>query len=102
MSPHIRFSTYFGRFVLRFCRRCLFLIQFIYTASFDTAFVLGKALVAPLKLNILTKLELQAAVLGTRIANFVKRESTLPITQTFFCSDSSTVIQWIRNSQKRQ
>ena len=50
----------------------------------------------------LKKLELQAAVLGTRIANFVKRESTFSITQTLYWSDSSTVIQWIRNSHKRR
>ena len=79
-----------------------FVYDFSNTDTFDTAFVLGKARVAPLKQHTITKLELQAAVLGTRIANFVKRESTLPISQTFFWSDSTTVIQCIRNSHKRQ
>ena len=79
-----------------------FVYDFPNTDTFDTAFVLGKARVAPLKQPTITKLELQAAMLGTRIANFVKRESTLPISQTFFWSDSTTVIQWVRNSHKRQ
>ena len=79
-----------------------FVYNFPNTDTFDTAFVLGKARVAPLKQHTITKLELQAAVLGTRIANFVKRESTLPISQTFFWSDSTTAIQWIRNSHMRQ
>ena len=64
--------------------------------------MLGKASVAPLKQHTITKLELQAAVFGKRFANFVKRESTSPITQTFFCSDITTAIQRIRNSPKRQ
>lgn len=72
------------------------------TEDFETTFVLGKARVAPLKQHTITKLELQAAVLGTRIAKFIHKESTLPIIETFFWSDSSTVIQWIRNSHKRQ
>ena len=63
---------------------------------------LGKARVAPFKQHTITKLELQAVELATRIANFVNRESTLPITQTFYESDSSTVIQWIWNSNERQ
>ena len=64
------------------------------TDTFHTEFVSGKARVAPLKQHTITKLELQAAI---------KRESNLPISQTFFCcSDSSTVIEWIRNSHKRQ
>ena len=103
MTTRTCLSTNFLRhFVLRFRRRCLFRLQFSQNDTFDTAFVLGKARVAPLKQHTITKLQLQAAVLGTRIANFVKRESTLPISQTFFCSDSTTVIQWIRNSHKRQ
>ena len=53
-----------------------FAYDFPNTDAFDTAFDLGKARVAPLKQHTITKLELQAAVLGTRIANFVKREST--------------------------
>ena len=32
----------------------------------------------------------------------LKRESSLPIMQIFFWSNSTTVIQWIRNSHKRQ
>ena len=71
------------------------------TDTFDTAFVLGKARVAPLKQHTKAKLELQAAVLGTRIANFVKRESTSATSQTLYWSDSSTFIQWTRNSLKR-
>ena len=46
------------------------------TDSFDTVFVLGKVRFAPLKQHTITKLKLQVAVLGTRIPNFVKKETT--------------------------
>ena len=70
----------------RFVHSAFAVAYFVYdlanTDTFDSAFVLGKARVAPLKQHTITKLELQAAVLGTRIANFVKRESSLPITHS--------------------
>ena len=71
------------------------------TDTFDTVFVLGKGRVAPLKQHTRTILEHQAAVLGTRIAKIVDRESTLPITQLIYYSEGSTIIQWIRKSHKR-
>ena len=63
------------------------------TDTFDTDFVLGKERVAPLELHTITKVELQRAVPGMRIANLVKRESTLPNKQNIFCPI-------LQNSQK--
>ena len=50
---------------------------FVYSSSatrqISSAFVLGKARVAPLKNTQITKLELQAAVFGARLAKFIRR-----------------------------
>ena len=67
-----------------------------------TTFVLGKARVAPLKQQTITKLELQAALFGARLAKFITREQRLPITSTHLWTDSSTVLQWIYGSEKKQ
>ena len=96
--PHILCDASYSPFATVAC----FVYDVPYTDTFDTSFVLRKAPVAPLKQHTITELEIQVAVLGTRIANFVKRESALPIIQTFYWSDYSAVIHWIRCSHKRQ
>ena len=66
------------------------------------SFILGKARVAPLKQHTITKLELQAALIGSRLCKFIKNEHTLFIADTVLWTDSTTVLQWIRGSEKRQ
>ncbi|XP_071088959.1 uncharacterized protein [Haliotis cracherodii] len=64
-------------------------------------FVAAKARVAPLKALTLPRLELQAAVLASRLATTVKQEMTVSFDQVFFLSDSVIVLSWIRG-QSRQ
>ena len=56
---------------------------------------MGKAKVAPILQQIISKLELAAAVIGVWVAFFIKQQLDLSIIKTTFWSDSSTSLQWI-------
>ena len=47
------------------------------------------------------RLELQAAVLGTRIAEFIKRETRRQIAKCSFWTDSKNVLAWIKSTDQR-
>lgn len=66
-----------------------------------TAFVAGKTRCAPLKTLTIPRLELQAAVLATRLHQTIKANHNLFVTQTIFWTDSRTVLQWLRSTQRR-
>ena len=70
--------------------------------TISVVFVFGKARVAPIKLQTITELELQAALLGSRISKFICREHRITLSRTLFWTDSSTVLQWIYGSANRQ
>ena len=61
----------------------------------QTAFIIGKARVAPMKLLTIPKLELQAALLASRLKRFVEDSLTIPINKVNLWTDSTTVCQWI-------
>ena len=63
------------------------------TRQISSAFVLGTARVAPLKQHTKTKLELQAAVFGARLAKFIRREQRINISSTHMWTDSTTALQ---------
>ena len=67
------------------------------TDEHTTVFVSSRARVSPLKPVSIPRLELQAAVMGSGLANTVKQEHDLPIKRTVFWSDSTTVLLWIRS-----
>ena len=81
-------------------------VYFVYrqspTSPREVSFVLGKARVAPLQQHTITKLELQAALLGSRLAKFIQREQRLTINAIHLWTDSTTVLQWIDGSHQRQ
>ena len=56
-----------------------------------------KAKVSPLKKETLSKLDLQAAFIGTRL-KFALEQSQLSANKVYAWTDSMTTMQWITNS----
>ncbi|XP_065180445.1 uncharacterized protein LOC135811008 [Sycon ciliatum] len=69
--------------------------------STRVAFVFGKSRVAPLKPVSIPRLELQAALMASRMADTVRKEHDLPTDRIVLWSDSMTVLRWIRADARR-
>ncbi|XP_075250867.1 uncharacterized protein LOC142343063 [Convolutriloba macropyga] len=67
----------------------------------QTAFVIGKCKVAPVKQLSVPKLELEASVTGVRLLNFVRHELSVEISNVFYWTDSQVVFDWIGSSKKQ-
>jgi transposase InsO family protein len=67
----------------------------------DVRIIMSKTRVAPLKPLSIPRLELQAAVMATRLAKTIKEELELNFDKTVYWTDSSTVLRWIRNDARR-
>lgn len=67
----------------------------------DVSFIVGKTKCAPRKTLSIPRLELQAAVLATRLLNTIVESHNINITKITMWTDSQTVIQWIRSTQRR-
>ena len=65
------------------------------------SFVLGKSRVAPLKVMSIPRLELTAAVVAVKLNRLIRNELEYPIDDTIFWTDSSMVLQYIRNESRR-
>ncbi|XP_062542139.1 uncharacterized protein LOC134210130 [Armigeres subalbatus] len=63
--------------------------------------VSSRVKVAPLKPMSVPRLELQAAVLGARLAVAVRSNHTFNIAQQVFWTDSTTVLSWITSDVRR-
>ncbi|XP_055622870.1 uncharacterized protein LOC129766370 [Toxorhynchites rutilus septentrionalis] len=61
----------------------------------------AKTKVAPLKPLSIPRLELQAALIGSRILENISKALTIPIAARFLWSDSSTVLAWLRSETRR-
>lgn len=69
--------------------------------TYHISLVMAKSRVAPLKPDLDTvRLELQAALVGTRLRKFVQSELQIEIAGTFMWSDSSIVLCWIRSEPR--
>ncbi|XP_065094804.1 uncharacterized protein LOC135715461 [Ochlerotatus camptorhynchus] len=63
--------------------------------------VSAKTKVAPIKLLSVPRLELQAAVIGTRLMKSIIANHTLQIKRKVLWSDSSTVLNWLRSDPRK-
>ena len=63
--------------------------------------VLGKSRVAPAKHLTIPRLELAAATLAVKLNAFISNEIQLKIDDTIFWTDSTIVLQYIRNTTSR-
>ncbi|XP_055604623.1 uncharacterized protein LOC129752861 [Uranotaenia lowii] len=71
------------------------------TGGYACALVAAKTKVAPLKHWSIPILELQAAVIGSRLRKFIEEGHTFEIKRCVLWSDSSTVLAWIRSDHRR-
>ncbi|XP_055622547.1 uncharacterized protein LOC129766115 [Toxorhynchites rutilus septentrionalis] len=70
-------------------------------SEIQVAFIGSKTKVAPLKTISIPRLELNAAVLGTRFLETLQSYHSLPVPWRFLWSDSSTVLSWICSEHRR-
>ena len=64
-------------------------------------FVVAKARVAPLKELTIPRLELQAAVLASRLGKTIQDESRMKFEKVVFFTDSAIIYAWIKSQAKR-
>ena len=65
------------------------------------SFVMGKSRLAPIKPITIPRMELSAAVVSTKLDKMVRNELSLPISESFFWTDSTCVLRYIGNTNKR-
>ncbi|XP_028411636.1 uncharacterized protein LOC114534738 [Dendronephthya gigantea] len=65
------------------------------------SFVMGKSRLAPIKQVTIPRLELSAAVTATRLEKICRGELTLEVNDTFFWTDSTCVLRYLQNKDKR-
>lgn len=61
----------------------------------------SKTRVAPLRMTSIPRLELMAALIGSRFANNIIKNHTIAINKKYIWSDSKTVISWLKNGNKK-
>ena len=65
--------------------------------NFHCSLLIGRSRLAPLEAITIPRLELSAAVVSVKLDNMIRRELDLPVEKSVFWSDSTSVIQLIRN-----
>lgn len=72
-------------------------------SNIRSSLVMSKSIVSPLKSLSIPRLELQAAVLGTRLSKFVLESSSSSVVfiNQFYWTDSETVIKWLTSDTKK-
>ena len=71
------------------------------SGNYESRFISAKSRVAPLKELTIPRLELQAAVLASRLYKTIIEECCLQLERVIFFTDSMIVLTWIR-SQPRE
>ena len=67
----------------------------------DLTFIAAKTRVAPLKQISIVRLELQGAVMASRLAAAIREELTYEIHRVVFWTDSNVVLQYLNNESRR-
>jgi len=67
----------------------------------EVSLVMSKARVSPLKALSIPRMELQAAVMGRRMGNFIQSEHEVKVKRIVYWSDNQTVLSWLRSDSKR-
>ena len=66
--------------------------------TFEIRFVAAKSRVAPLKKLTIPRLELQAALLASRLSKIIQEETRLEFNRVIYFIDSTIVLVWIRST----
>ncbi|GBP96323.1 hypothetical protein EVAR_98428_1 [Eumeta japonica] len=66
----------------------------------STSLIIAKSRVAPLTITSIPRLELQAAVMGSRMATAVIEEHDRKPNAKFYWMDSKTVLTWLKNGAR--
>lgn len=69
-------------------------------STIHCSFVMGKVRIAPVKFTSIPRLELQAAVLSTRINKTLREELDLNIQSTTYWTDSEIVLHYLKNETR--
>ena len=70
--------------------------------SVDLAFVVEKCRIAPKRHLLTPRLELQAAIMAVRLKENIVKEHESEIQSCNLWTDSTTVLQWIHSSHRKQ
>ena len=65
------------------------------------SFVMGKSRLAPIKPITIPQTELSAAVVSTKLDKMMRNELSLPISESFFWTDSTCVLPYIRTNDSK-
>ncbi|XP_062715630.1 uncharacterized protein LOC134291645 [Aedes albopictus] len=76
-------------------------LRFEQNGKVECAIVSAKARVAPLRFVSIPRLELQAAVIGSRLAETIASSLSLKIDERVFWTDSRDALCWIRSDHRR-
>lgn len=80
---------------------CVAYLRIVESGAPRCSLVAAKTKVAPLKPLSIPRLELQAAMIGSRLINSLCTSLNLQIKQRFLWVDSSTVLAWLRSDSRR-
>lgn len=76
-------------------------LRIVHNRDIVCSLVGSKTRVAPLRMTSIPRLELMAALIGSRFANNIIQNHTIVISKKYFWSDSKTVISWLTNSNRK-
>ena len=76
-------------------------IRFSCDGETECTIVAAKTRVAPLKFQSIPRLELQAAILGVRLAQTIADSLSIKATRRYFWTDSRDVLCWINSDHRR-